>query len=210
MAITFDDITLAFIGAIMGLVVTLPVTYLIVDRIVERNARKELEPVRMVAKDRLTSKLGVGFLTTFLITMIIDVTRAFDEKRPLERELAESYVTKLKGVQSDLEMLLGVYNRVLAVDVEHLTGSVISSLEHLQEDFAFLAETYPKPPSGTHILHIRSVILQTVRETKQLLEKLGADEVQIDALEKWLTEASRKSALRTREERLQVSGGHTV
>jgi len=210
MPITSDDIILAAIGALIGLAVTLPVTYLVVDRIVERNAKKALEPVKRVARERLTSKLGVGFLTTFLITLIIDVTTAFEDRRAVERELVESYILKLKSAQSDLELLLGVYNRVLSVDLEHLTGNVISSLEHLQEDFQFLADEYPKPPSETHVLHIENVVLQTVRLTKRLLELLGADEAQIVALEKWLVQSSNRSSPKTREERIGVSGRHAV
>jgi hypothetical protein len=198
----------------MGLAVTLPVTYLVVDRIVERNAKrereKELEPVKVTATERLTSKLGVGFLTTFLITLVIEVNGAFEKRRAVEKSLAESYTQKLKSAQSDLELLLGVYNRVLSAEVEHLTGKVISSLEHLQEDFQFLADEYPKPPSGTHVRHIEIVVLETVRLTKQLLELLGADEVQIDALEKWLVESSKKTTPKLREEKVEVSGEHAV
>jgi hypothetical protein len=212
--ITLDDITLAFIGAVMGLAVTLPVTYLVVDRIVERNAKrereKEMEPVRITAKERLTSKLGVGFLTTFLITLVIEVNGAFDKQRAIEKGLAESYTQKLKSAQSDLELLLGVYNRVLTVEVEHLTGKVISSLEHLQEDFQFLADQYPRPPSGTHVRHIETVILETVRLTKQLLELLVADEDQIIALEKWLVESSKKTPPKLQEKKVEVSGEHAV
>ncbi len=210
MPITLDDITLAFIGAVMGLAVTLPITYLVVDKIVERNAKRELEPVRKVATERLSSKLGVGFLTTFLITLVIDVNSAFQERRAVEKGLAESYILKLKSAQSDLELLLGVYNRVLSVDVEHLTGKVISSLEHLQEDFQFLADEYPKPPSQTHVRHIEGVILETVRLTKQLLELLGADEAEVTALEEWLVESRGKIHPKPQEERLEVSGKHTV
>ena len=189
---------------------TLPVTYLIVDRIVDRHAKREMEPVRKVAKKRLASKLGVGFLTTFLITLIIDVTTAFEENRPVEKSLAETYILKLKNTQSDLELLLGVYNHVLSVEVEHLTGSVISSLEHLQEDFQFLADRYPKPPSKTHVIHIETVVLETVRVTKQLLVILGADGAQVTALEKWLAESCSKVPPRTQEDLLEVSGGHVV
>lgn len=208
MAITLDDITLAFIGAVVGLAVTLPVTYLVVDRIIERNAKKELEPIRKVAIERLATKLGVGFLTTLLITLVIDVTRTFEKGQTVEKELAESYISKLKGFQSDLELLLGVYNQVLSVEVEHLTGKVISDLEHLQEDFQFLAERYPKPLSGTHVQHIEGLVLGTVRLTKQALELLGGDEVQIDALEKWLVESYRKSATKDSVARIEVSGSH--
>jgi hypothetical protein len=208
--ITLDDIILAFIAAIIGLAVTLPVTYLVVDRIVERNARKEMEPVRLVARERLNSKLGVGFLTTFLITLAIDVNAAFDERRAIAKDITESHIQKLKDAQSDLELLLGVYNRVLSVDVEHLTGKVIASLEHLQEDFQFLADEYPKPPSGTHVQHIVTVILETVRVTKKLLELLGADEAQITGLEKWLVESQSRIGPRAQEQRAEVSGKHSI
>ncbi len=210
MPITLDDITLAFIGAVIGLVVTLPVTYLVVDKIIERNTRKELEPVRAVARERLTSKLGVGFLTTFLITLVIDVNSAFEERRAVEKGLAESHVLKLKNAQSDLELLVGVYNRVLSVEVEHLTGKVISSLEHLQEDFQFLADEYPKPPSDTHVRHIETVVLETVSQTKRVLELLGADEAQIVGLEKWLVDSRNKVGLRPGEKKREVSGKHEV
>jgi hypothetical protein len=208
--ITSDDLILAVIGAFIGLAVTLPITYLVVDRIVDRRAKKEMEPVRKVARERLASKLGVGFLTTFLITLIVDVTTAFGEKRPVEKDLAETYILKLKNTQSDLELLLGVYNPVLSVEVERLTGNVISSLEHLQEDFQFLADRYPKPPSATHVRHIETVILEAVRLTKQLLVLLGADEAQVVALEKWLEESCGKKAPKAQEELLEVSGRHMV
>jgi hypothetical protein len=208
--ITSNDIVLSFIAAVISLAVTLPVTYLVVDKIVERNAEKELEPVRRVATERLKSKLGVGFLTTFLITLTIDVTRAFDEKRPVEKDLAESYTVRLKSAQGDLELLLGVYNRVLTVGAEELTGKVISSLEHLQEDFQFLADRYPKPPSATHVRHIETVVLGTVRQTKQVLEALGADDAQVDALEKWLAETCSRPSPKGGEERVEVSGSHAV
>src|SRR6267378_3885704 len=81
LTITLDDIDLSLISALIGLAVTLPVTYLIVDRVVARRDRKKLEPVEKLAKERLRSKLGVGFLTTFLITLVIDVTSAVGERR---------------------------------------------------------------------------------------------------------------------------------
>jgi hypothetical protein len=208
--ITSDDLILAVIGAFIGLAVTLPITYLVVDRIIERRAKKEMEPVRKVAMERLASKLGVGFLTTFLITLVIDVTTAFEEKRPVEKGLAEAYTLNLKSAQSDLELLLGVYNPVLTVEVEHLTGNVISSLEHLQEDFQFLADRYPKPPSATHVRHIETVTLEAVRMTKHLLVLLGASETQIVALEKWLEESCSKKPSQAHEELLEVSGRHVV
>ncbi len=187
MAITWDDVTLSVIGAFIGLAVTLPVSYFIVDRIIERNERKEMEPAARIAKERLTSKLGVGFLTTFLITLVIDVSAAHEENRPIERELLNSYIGKLKTAQSDLEMQLGLYNRVLSAELEHLTGDIISSLEHLQEDFQFLADRYPRPPRETHVRNIERVILQTVHLTKRELVLLGADH---DRYRPWRTGSS--------------------
>jgi hypothetical protein len=211
LAITLDDIILSVIAAFIGLAVTLPVTYLVVDRLIERNEKKELEPVVRTARERLTSKLGVGFLTTFLITIAIDVTSALEEKRPIPKELLESYNLKLKMAQSELEMLLGLYNRVLTVQTEHLTGSIISALEHLQEDFQYLAETFPKPPRAIHVRHIENVILQTVKLTKEELQLLGADNEQVLALEEWLMGfAKRRAASPVPEEPIELSGKHSV
>src|SRR5437879_13708164 len=83
LVITLDDIDLSLISALIGLAVTIPVTYLIVDRVVARHDRKKLEPVGKLAKERLRSKLGVGSLKTFLITLVIDVTSAVGEKTSL-------------------------------------------------------------------------------------------------------------------------------
>ncbi len=211
MAITLDDIILSVIAALVGLAVTLPVTYLVVERLIERNAKKELEPVEKTARERLTSKLGVGFLTTFLITITIDVTSALEEKRPIPKELLESYNLKLKMAQSDLEMLLGLYNRVLTVRIEFLTGNIISALEHLQEDFEYLAETFPKPPRATHVRHIENLILHTVKLTKEELQLLDADNEQVRALEEWLVGfAGRRSARPQPEEPIELSGKHSI
>ena len=96
---------------------TLPATYLVVDRIVERNERNRLKPIEITAKERLKSKLGVGSLTTFLITLAIDVRTSMEEKKAMSREVAQIYASRLKSFQSDLEMLLGVYNNVLTVEI---------------------------------------------------------------------------------------------
>src|SRR6266852_1564279 len=147
LAITLDDIDLSLVSALIGLAVTLPITYLIVDRVVARHDRKKLE------KERLRSKLGVGFLTTFLITLVIDVTSAVGEKKGLSKDVISLHIEKLKGAQSDLEMLLGVYNNVLDVKTTHLTSSIILFIEHLQEDFEYLSQIYPKPPTRVHASH---------------------------------------------------------
>src|SRR2546427_10579630 len=69
LAITLDDLVLSAIAAFMGLGVTLPVTYLVVDRLIERNEKKRLEPIEVTAKERLRTKPRVGSLTTRLTTL---------------------------------------------------------------------------------------------------------------------------------------------
>ena len=211
MPITSDDIVLSVLGALVGLAFTLPVTYLVVERIIERNERKRLAPVEVTAKERLRSKLGVGFLTTFLITLVIDTTSAVKERKTLPKDTLQLHISKLKSAQSDLEMLIGAYNNVLSVEIEHLTSSIILFIEHLQEDFEYLAQTYPKPLTQTHAAHIEEVILRTVRLTKEELEVLGSDNVQIRALEEWLSEFGKKRAgAFPREEPVEVSGKHWI
>jgi tetrahydromethanopterin S-methyltransferase subunit B len=211
LAITLDDIDLSLISALIGLAVTLPVTYLIVDRVVARHDRKKLEPVEKLAKERLRSKLGVGFLTTFLITLVIDVTSAVGDKKGLSKDVISLHIEKLKGAQSDLEMLLGVYNNVLDVRTTHLTSSIILFIEHLQEDFEYLSQIYPKPPTRVHASHIEDVILKTVKLTKEELEVLGTDSAQIRALEQWLTEYTRNRVAPSEpREMTEVSGKHLV
>lgn len=212
MPITVDDLEISVIAALIGLAVTLPVTYLVIDRIVENNAKKKLVPVEKLARERIRSKLGVGFLTTFLITLVIDITTAVEEKRPIPKEVLSLHVEKLKTAQSDLEMLLGVYNHVLKVDTTHLTSRIILDIEHLQEDFEYLSEIHPKGPTKSHANHIEELILKTVRETKEELETLGTENDQIRALEEWLTEYTkkRKPSIESRDEPILVRGGHAV
>ncbi len=211
MPITSDDIVLSILGALVGLAVTLPVTYLVVERIIERNERKRLAPVEVTAKERLKSKLGVGFLTTFLITLVIDITSAVKDGKALPKDTLQLHISKLKTAQSDLEMLIGVYNNVLSVKIEHLTSSIILYIEHLQEDFEYLAQIHPKPLTQTHAAHIEEVILRTVRLTKEELEVLGSDNVQIRALEEWLSDFGKKrTGPLPREEPIEVSGKHRI
>jgi NADH:ubiquinone oxidoreductase subunit 4 (subunit M) len=134
LAATFDDFLFSLMGALLGLVVSLPVTYLVVDRIVERNSKRQLEPVTVMAKERLSSKLGVDSLTTMLITLVIDVRSTLNEGKPIPKDVSELTISKLKSFQSDLEVLLGIYNNVLPVKMAHLTGSIISQIEHLLTD----------------------------------------------------------------------------
>ena len=211
LVITIDDIDLSLISALIGLAVTIPVTYLIVDRVVARHDRKRLEPVAKLAKERLRSKLGVGFLTTFLITLVIDITSATEKKKSLPREVISLHTEKLKEAQSDLEMMLGVYNNVLDVKITQLTSNIIQFIEHLQEDFEYLAQIYPKPPARVHSSHIEEIILNTVRLTKEELEVLGAENNQIRALEEWLSNYSKTKPIPSEpREMVEVSGGHRI
>ncbi len=210
MAITLDDLILSLIAALIGLGVTLPVTYLVVDRLIERSEKKRLQPIEVTAKERLRSKLGVGSLTTLLITLSIDARSSMEEKRALSKEISQLYISKFKSFQSDLEMLLGVYNNVLSVEVEHLTGRVIAQIEHLQEDLQYLIEIHPKHATQTHVDHIEHVILLTVQLTKQELDVIGESNEQIKALEEWLLEQGQKHPHPKPEEPIEVSGKHTL
>jgi hypothetical protein len=208
--ITLDDIELSVIAALIGLLVTLPVTYLVVDRIVERNERNRLKPIEVTAKERLKSKLGVGSLTTFLITLAIDVRTSMEEKKAMPREVAEIYASRLKSFQSDLEMLLGVYNNVLTVEVEHATASIIAQIEHLEEDMQYVMEIHPRHATETQVDHIEHVILVAVRLIKKELDAIGAESRQVDALEEWLLLESEKHTHPEPQEPIEVSGKHTL
>src|SRR5213593_4940985 len=211
LVITLDDIDLSLISALIGLAVTIPVTYLIVDRVVARHDRKKLEPVEKLAKERLRSKLGVGFLTTFLITLVIDITSASREKSPIPKDVLLLHIEKLKTAQSDLETLLGVYSNVLDVEIARMTNDVVLQIEHLQEDFEYLAETQPRPPTQSHASHMEQVLLKTVHLTKEELIALGTDNAQIHALEDWLTQYTReRRSMPTKKEPIAVRGGHTI
>lgn len=211
MPITADGLELDLLSALIGLAVSIPVTYLIVDRVVANNEKKRLVPVAKLAKERLRSKLGVGFLTTFLITLVIDITSAVREKAPIPKEVLSLHIEKLKTAQSDLEVLLGVYNNVLDVEIARLTSDVILQIEHLQEDFEYLAEIQPKPPTESHAVHIEQLLLRTVHLTKQELIALGTDNQQIRALEEWLTQYTRQwRTVPKREAPIEVRGGHTI
>jgi len=210
LAISFDDVVLAAIGALIGLAVTLPVTYLVIDRIIERREKKRLEPIERTARERLKSKLGVGSLTTLLITLSIDVRTSMEEKRAMSKEVSQLYISRLKSFQSDLEMLLGIYNNVLSVEVEQITGSVISQIEHLQEDLQYLIELHPRNTTETHVDHIEHLILLTVQLTKKELDVLGGGNDQIHALESWLVEQGKKHEHIEPEDPIEVSGKHTL
>jgi hypothetical protein len=208
--ITLDDVELSVIAALIGLAVTLPVTYLVVDRIVERNERNRLRPIEVTAKERLKSKLGVGSLTTFLITLAIDVRTSMEEKKAMSREVAQLYASRLKSFQSDLEMLLGVYNNVLTVEVEHTTASVIAQIEHLEEEMQYIMEVHPRHATETQVDHIEHVILGAVRLIKKELDAIGAESRQVDALEEWLLLESGKHSHPEHQEPIEVSGKHTI
>ncbi|HMD79538.1 MAG TPA: hypothetical protein VKF39_06115 [Nitrososphaerales archaeon] len=210
MAITSDDVVLSAIGALIGLAVTLPVTYLVVDRIVERNERKRLRPIEVMAKERLRSKLGIGSLTTFLITLAIDVRSSTEEKRALSREVAQLYISRLKSFQSDLEMLLGIYNDVFTIETEHTTANIIAQIDHLEEDLQYIIEIHPRHATETQVDHIEHVILVAVQLTKKELDSLGGSNMQVKALEEWLLQQAQKHVHPVPEEPIEVSGKHTL
>jgi hypothetical protein len=84
-------------------------------------------------------------------------------------------------------------------------------IEHLQEDFEYLAELHPRPPTLTHASHIEDLLLRAVSITKEELVALGTDNQQIRALEDWLTQFTKNRRSRDRrEEPIEVKGGHQI
>ena len=210
LAIGVNDIVLAVIAALIGLAVTLPVTYLVVDRIIERREKRRLEPIETMAKERLRSKLGVGSLTTLLITLSIDIRTSVDQKKAMAKEVSQLYISRLRTFQSDLETLLGVYKEVLSIEVSRVTGEVIAQVEHIQEDMQYLVELHPRHTTETHVDHIERLILLTVQLAKKELDMVGGANEQIDALESWLVEQGEKHRHPEPEEPIEVSGKHTL
>jgi len=211
MAITTDDIILSLIAAFMGLAVSLPVTYLIVDRVVKNRQKKELAPVERTAIQRLRTKLGTHYLTNYLVTIVVEITKALEERRAIPQEVAESYALRLKDSQNDIEMILDIYNQVLTTKIKDSAGAVILQIEHLQEDFEYLAQIYPKPITTVLGSHIQETILKTVRLVKEVMRELGADNIQIKALEEWLIQFKNKPAVLVRPEPpIEISGGHEI
>ncbi len=211
MAITADDIVVSLIAALIGLAITVPFTYLIVDRVVEKREKKELAVVERIGIQRLKTKLGPYFLTNYLITLVVEITRAVEEQRVIPRDVASSYSSKLKDSQDDVEMILDIYSQVLTTKVIELAGAIILQIEHLQEDFDYLAQIYPKPITPVLASHIQETILKAVRVTKEELEELGAEGVHIKALEDWLVQFKTKHprAVQTGKP-IEVSGGHEI
>jgi hypothetical protein len=211
LAITADDILLGFISALIGLVVTIPVTYLIVDRVVKNRQRKELAVVEAIGIQRLRTKLGPYFLTNYLITLVVEITRAVEEQRVIPKDVAASYSSRLKDSQNDVEMILDIYSHVLTTKVIELAGAIILQIEHLQEDFDYLSQIYPKPITPVLASHIQDTILKAVRVTKEELKELGAEGAHIKALEDWLVQfkAKHPSTPQTGQP-IQVSGGHEI
>jgi hypothetical protein len=209
--ITADDIILGFISALIGVVVTIPVTYLIVDRVVKNRQRKELAVVEGIGVQRLRTKLGPYFLTNYLITLVVEITRAVEEQRVIPKDVAASYSSRLKDSQNDVEMILDIYSHVLTTKVIELAGAIILQIEHLQEDFDYLSQIYPKPITPVLASHIQDTILKAVRVTKEELKELGAEGAHIKALEDWLVQfkAKHPSTPQTRQP-IQVSGGHEI
>jgi len=211
MVITTDDIVLSLVSAFVGLAVTLPVTYLIVDRIVKNRQKKELAPVERTAIQRLRTKLGTHYLTNYLVTLVVEITNALEKHMAIPREVADSYALRLKDSQNDIEIILDIYNQVLTTKVKDSVGAVILQIEHLQEDFEYLAQIYPKPITTVLGSHIQDTILKTVRQAKEVMKELGADNIQIKALEEWLVQFKSKPSMVVRPEPpIAVSGGHEI
>jgi len=211
MPITSDDIVLAFISALIGLIVTIPFTYLIVDRVVRNRKQKELAPVEHNAIQRLKTKLGPYFLTNYLITLVVEITKAVEEKRAIPKEVATTYASKLKDSQNDIEILLDVYNQVLSNKIKELAGAIILQVEHLQEDFDYVAEIYPKPISAVLASHIQDTVLKTVRVIKEELKELHAEGAHVKALEDWLVQfRSTHPTAQQAHSTLEISGGHQI
>ncbi len=211
MAITTDDVLLSFLAAIIGLLVTIPFTYLIVDRVVERREKKKLAVVERTGIQRLKTKLGPYFLTNYLVTLVVEITKAVDEQKVIPKDVATSYSEKLKDSQNDVEMILDIYNEVLSTKVIELAGAIILQIEHLQEDFDYLAQIYPKPITPVLASHIQDTILKAVRVTKEELKELGAEGSHIKALEDWLVQFKTKhpTGPQTRQP-IEISGGHEI
>ncbi|HZD12318.1 MAG TPA: hypothetical protein VE177_02205 [Candidatus Binatus sp.] len=211
MAITGDDIVLALIGALMGLAVTIPVTYLIVDRVVARREKKELAPVERTGIQRLKTKLGPYFLTNYLVTLVVEITRAVEEKKVIPREVAVSYSSKLKDSQNDIEIILDIYNQVLSTRVKELIGAIVLQVEHLEEDFDYVAQIYPKVITPVLASHIQDTTLKTVRVTKETLKELGAESHEIKALEDWLVDFKMRHPTEPHTSQpIEISGGHQI
>ncbi len=211
MPITSDDIVLAFVSALIGLIVTIPFTYLIVDRVVRNRKQKELAPVERNAIQRLKTKLGPYFLTNYLITLVVEITKAVEEKKAIPKEVATTYASKLKDSQNDIEILLDVYNQVLSTKIKELAGAIILQVEHLQEDFDYVAEIYPKPISSVLASHVQDTVLKTVRVIKEELKELHAEGAHVKALEDWLVQfRSTHPAAQRAHPSLEISGGHQI
>src|SRR5215831_3203918 len=172
MAITINDVLLSLMGSFIGLAVSIPFTYLIVNRVVARSEKKKLAVVERTGIQRLRTKLGPYFLTNYLVTLVVEITKAVEEQKVIPREVAASYSAKLKHSQDDIEIILDIYNEVLTTRVIELAGAVILQIEHLEEDFDYLAQIYPKPITPVLASHIQDTILRAVRVTKEELQEL--------------------------------------
>ncbi len=209
MPITSDDILLSFISALIGLIVTIPFTYLIVDRVVQSRKKKELAPVEHTAIQRLKTKLGPYFLTNYLITLVVEITKAVENNRPIPKEVAVAYSARLKDSQNDVEIILDVYNQVLSNRVKELVGAIILQIEHLEEDFDYVAQIYPKPITPVLAAHIQDTVLKAVRVTKEELRELGAEDAHVKALEEWLVQFQKAHPASPHlRQPLEISGGH--
>ncbi len=211
MAITPDDILMSLVGSLIGLAISIPFTYLIVNRVVERREKKKLSVVERTGAQRLRTKLGPYFLTNYLVTLVVEITRAVEEQKVIPKEVARSYSERMKDSQNDIEIILDIYSEVLSTKVIELAGGIILQIEHLQEDFDYLSQIYPKPISPVLASHIQDTILKAVRVTKEELKELGLEESHTRALEDWLVQFKTKQPTEPQSrERIEVSGGHEI
>ena len=210
MAITINDVLLSLMGSFIGLAVSIPFTYLIVNRVVARSEKKKLAVVERTGIQRLRTKLGPYFLTNYLVTLVVEITKAVEEQKVIPREVAASYSAKLKHSQDDIEIILDIYNEVLTTRVIELAGTVILQIEHLEEDFDYLAQIYPKPITPVLASHIQDTILRAVRVTKEELQELKAEGSHIKALEDWLVQFKTKHPQTPQAKPIEISGGHEL
>jgi hypothetical protein len=143
--------------------------------------------------------------------LVVEVTRAVEEKRVIPKDVAASYSSRLKDSQNDVEMILDIYSHVLTTKIVELAGAIILQIEHLQEDFDYLAQIFPKPITPVLASHIQDTILKAVRVTKEELKELRAEDAHVKALEDWLVEFKRKHPSVTQTgQPIRISGGHEI
>src|SRR6266702_3567725 len=122
MSITSDDIIRSFVGAVIGLLVAIPFTYLIVDKVVEKREKKKLAVVERTGIQRLRTKLGPYFLTNYLVTLVVEITRAVDEQKVIPKDVATSYSEKLKELGVEESHIKALEDWLVQFKTKHPTG----------------------------------------------------------------------------------------